>query len=305
MRCVNCGRKGHEAKDCRQKQNEKKDRPCFECGGIGHEARNCPQKRAKQQQQGPKRDVRALEDAPRKTPLLMLSIAGPKPQDPQLGDFLRPTAGKKANKNRFQPLAVDSDAWKSLESASVPQPLKLASVPSSELETSPGRSPLPLMRQVQPKLVEAAPGARGGGGECDTEIRSHKALQKIEFSENPMVWPMPAASTTPIARSVPAPPTQTSLHTTTTLHTYLHTAQVPCPPTSTSSPAATPAAANTYLHTTGTGRNMGTGRGGVENVGEATRNGESKGLGNDCLGGFESRDMVGKIRAWEQVSGTG
>ena len=42
MSCVNCGRKGHVAADCRQPKFDRKDQPCFVCGKKGHQARNCP-----------------------------------------------------------------------------------------------------------------------------------------------------------------------------------------------------------------------------------------------------------------------
>ena len=39
MSCINCGRNGHAASECRQAKVEKGDRPCFTCGKTGHEAR--------------------------------------------------------------------------------------------------------------------------------------------------------------------------------------------------------------------------------------------------------------------------
>ena len=45
MSCVNCGKKGHMARDCRQARHEEKSkRPCFVCGKPGHLARDCRDK---------------------------------------------------------------------------------------------------------------------------------------------------------------------------------------------------------------------------------------------------------------------
>ncbi len=44
LRCVNCGRSGHDKDSCRQKKLDRTKRPCFECGEPGHLAANCPKK---------------------------------------------------------------------------------------------------------------------------------------------------------------------------------------------------------------------------------------------------------------------
>ena len=44
--CVNCGIKGHAAKDCRKPRVEREDRPCFNCGEKGHESKNCKKPKA-------------------------------------------------------------------------------------------------------------------------------------------------------------------------------------------------------------------------------------------------------------------
>ena len=318
IRCVNCGRPGHTAPECRQKQVDKKDRPCFECGECGHEARACPKKRARQQQQ--RKDVRAVETAePQLRPTLTVSIVeprhGPARQAVTVGSFVAGPKPKKQNGNRFQPL---SDAMRSelqsaasSELASVPSDVKLTSS-SPELIASPGRCPLPLTRQAQPKLAEAVPGARGGGDDGESlslskhEVRSHKAPLKI--SDDVSVWPIPAASLTPIAHSTPAPPTHNPVHTTTYVR---HTAaKVPCSSTTSAMTGATPPMPH---NTTNMGHStighMGTGHGGVASTGEETRNngsGQNKGSGrgdDDCSSGFGDRDMTGKIQVWEQIAG--
>ena len=46
MSCVNCGRNGHMAADCRQPKVGMGKRTCFNCNKPGHLARNCPEKKA-------------------------------------------------------------------------------------------------------------------------------------------------------------------------------------------------------------------------------------------------------------------
>ena len=76
---------------------------------------------------------------------------------------------------------------------------------------SPWRCPLPLTRQVQPKLIEAVPRALGGGVSVDCPITRGMTTCKISTA-SPEVWPIPAASTTPIARSTPAPVRNSIVH---------------------------------------------------------------------------------------------
>ena len=41
LSCVNCGRKGHIAAECRQEKKDFKLRPCLKCQKPGHLARDC------------------------------------------------------------------------------------------------------------------------------------------------------------------------------------------------------------------------------------------------------------------------
>jgi len=54
-RCINCGKEGHETKDCRAPRKEKQERPCWNCGKPGHLSAQCPNKpvKALEQPAGP------------------------------------------------------------------------------------------------------------------------------------------------------------------------------------------------------------------------------------------------------------
>ena len=106
MTCVNCNRKGHSASECRQPRVEKKDRKCFLCNKPGHEAKSCPNK-------GQSQPVKAIEDAPRRVPVLAVTEK-PKVQQPQFGDFIRSTAQRTSTSNRFRPLTVGD--WQEIAS---------------------------------------------------------------------------------------------------------------------------------------------------------------------------------------------
>ena len=110
MSCINCGRKGHSAQECREEKKEKGEIPCFTCGKTGHEARNCPNKTAA------RKEVRAIEDAPgnERKPAKVFCIQDapqkPKSQGQQLGDFIG--APKHQNSNRYQPLSLEQ--WQNI-----------------------------------------------------------------------------------------------------------------------------------------------------------------------------------------------
>ena len=166
VRCSNCGRKGHTGQDCRQPQLDAKDRPCFNCGKPGHKSAACPEPRKAR----PK-DVRALEDAsagPRQPTLAVTAASAkvlcfmitavanpPKQQGQQLGDFIGLAANdKRRNNNRFQPLTLSNEVFREVTpKLTLASPPKLTSPALELVNASPGRLPLPLMRQPEPKLV--------------------------------------------------------------------------------------------------------------------------------------------------------
>ena len=43
MRCANCGKTGHMARDCRSQKRDASQRPCYLCGKPGHIKVNCPE----------------------------------------------------------------------------------------------------------------------------------------------------------------------------------------------------------------------------------------------------------------------
>ena len=105
MSCINRGRKGHAASECRQAKVEKGDRPCFTCGKSGHEARNCPNKPAA------RAPLKALEDVPRRVATLCVTDADgfktvpPRRSGQRLGDFISSMPEPRRNSNRFRPLS--------------------------------------------------------------------------------------------------------------------------------------------------------------------------------------------------------
>ena len=42
--CINCGKSGHETRNCPEPRREKHERPCWKCGKKGHMAYKCPDK---------------------------------------------------------------------------------------------------------------------------------------------------------------------------------------------------------------------------------------------------------------------
>ena len=103
MSCINCGRKGHAASECRQAKVEKGARPCSTCGKTGHEARMCPQKPAARAM------LKSIEDVPRRVAFMCLTDADgfktvPSRRSGQhLGDFVASTPAPRCNSYRFRP----------------------------------------------------------------------------------------------------------------------------------------------------------------------------------------------------------
>ena len=44
MQCINCGKPGHKAAECRAPKADLSERPCFKCGKPGHMSRDCKAK---------------------------------------------------------------------------------------------------------------------------------------------------------------------------------------------------------------------------------------------------------------------
>ena len=116
MSCVNCGKKGHMARDWRQpRQEDKSKRPCFVCGKIGHLARDCRDK---------PNPLKMLENGEGRQPVFLgcveavdakgfRTVGRPVPKGAQVLDFIARAAAPTtklthatAGKNRFRPLQV-------------------------------------------------------------------------------------------------------------------------------------------------------------------------------------------------------
>ena len=132
MSCINCGRKGHAASECRQAKVEKGDRPCFTCGKTGHEARMCPNKPAA------RAPLKALEDVPRRVATLCVTDADgfktvpPHRSGQRLGYFIASTPKPRCNGNRFRPLSLED--WQDV-AAEVAEVAKLPSSEASRIPT--------------------------------------------------------------------------------------------------------------------------------------------------------------------------
>ena len=143
MSCINCGRKGHAASECRQAKVEKSDRPCFTCGKTGHEARMCPNKPA---QRAP---LKALEDVPRRVATLCVTDADgftkvpPRRAGQRLGDFIASTPKPRCNSNRFRQLSLED--WQHV-AAEVDEASKSPSSEAVRMPTSTSNMFFPLFR---------------------------------------------------------------------------------------------------------------------------------------------------------------
>ncbi len=67
VRCANCNKKGHTARDCGEQKRGPQDRVCFECWKPGHVAARCPAKKS-----GGRPEANSLNDAPARVSLNLL-----------------------------------------------------------------------------------------------------------------------------------------------------------------------------------------------------------------------------------------
>ena len=103
MTCVNCGRKGHAASEGRQPKRERAERLCFNCGKPGHVAKACKQPKS----------VHAVEPgglpAAGKPPAVFaVTVAPPRRQQANLGDFIVKKFQNKVNHNRYHTMSMDN-----------------------------------------------------------------------------------------------------------------------------------------------------------------------------------------------------
>ena len=112
--CVNCGKKGHMASECRGVRVDTKDRPCFNCGEKGHLARNCPKPKAVNQV-----EASAEANVPRRAIVCMVEARErPMPQPAVMADYIKKGKMSKAttSTNRFRPLTLeDVEFWQDVQ----------------------------------------------------------------------------------------------------------------------------------------------------------------------------------------------
>ena len=146
-RCINCGKEGHETKDCRAPRKEKQERPCWNCGKPGHLSAQCPNKpvKALEQPAGPHLGCVTQEAGWRPVRGARAGGTVKTPKSVTIGDFI--------TKGMFSELR-DKDGDEPAKAAASPAALPHATT-GSPISMTP--SPLLLKTMLKKMNLKAAP----------------------------------------------------------------------------------------------------------------------------------------------------
>ena len=183
MKCLNCGKEGRKAQDCRSPQLEKSERPCFVCNKKGHLARDCPSKSG----------ANAGAGVPAKACHFgcLEVVLEPRP----------PPAKPVATRNVFTALTEDNEDYPDVETAACRKE------PGKKI-----RSPRPKAEKVSQKAIAKAKRIQ----EAIDELEMEKA---IALNRSPHVHPHPSSTSTSSTTSSTRPSTKTTSTSSTTSST--------------------------------------------------------------------------------------
>ena len=237
IQCVNCGRKGHPASECRQPRKEKGERPCFTCGKVGHEARNCQDKPAA-------RPVKAVMNSPGAVggparPAAVMCVTTRERAVP-LGDFIKERGH--ANHNRYQALTLD--VWQGLlndVTSKLPPPSACFSPisPPSPTSTSLPRISARALKSQQLGETRQICGPSAQGGEVASIVVQKDGPNLQKYSSQVVGSPPTRGRSTAPSACINSYHSHAPSHTFTPIPTHTHTSHISMPTTTTTTATTT------------------------------------------------------------------